>query len=573
MKDKLTPDLYYKYIKPLVDNCDEKECKKYWLKIREVNREQQNETILELFEAVCSYLLVPDFPDKFKPFCVMNTKRSPMPSDLTIEQRDFLEQILPQIEDSELRARVSDTLWSLKHGKKREHAELAIEAYIAASDKFSEKFWLCKYNRLARAFSIFLNVKFVRNEVPVEKDAHKKILDTIKVTNHSILVTSLIKLLIEKNKADDSHAIVLEDIAVAQEGNNQFKEARDAWGLAGKLYKKAKKTDDEIRCQENAAKTYVKLADIEEYGPCRSMKICSLLQSALEEYRNISGKKQQVFDINARLVQCQLKIKSEMQSFEKEIDISFYMKQAIEKVSRRDIASALSEFLCLLRPLKIEEIQKELEKQAKQSPLSTLVSTTYHNQKGHVVDSYSPDDSQEKKMHRHVAQVYRRFHAKSALEPALHQISLEHNISLDDWVALLKSSPFVPTERVNAYAYGFLHGFQGDFFSAAHILIPQIENSIRYVLNNYGRQTSRQTDGIIQEESPLNHTLEQPELVEIFGKDVVFDLQGLLIKKEGNNLRNKLMHGLLDDAQMVSGELAYLYWLALYIICVMPKKN
>ena len=69
-------------------------------------------------------------------------------------------------------------------------------------------------------------------------------------------------------------------------------------------------------------------------------------------------------------------------------------------------------------------------------------------------------------------------------------------------------------------------------------MIPQIENSIRYVLNNYERQTSRQIAEGIQEESSLNYTLECEELVEVLGKDLVFDLQGLLIKKEGENMRN-----------------------------------
>lgn len=97
------------------------------------------------------------------------------------------------------------------------------------------------------------------------------------------------------------------------------------------------------------------------------------------------------------------------------------------------------------------------------------------------------------------------------------------------------------------------------------------------LLNNYGRQTSRQIAGGIQEESSLNYTLEDSTdcvkiLTDVFGKDLVFDLQGLLIKKEGGNMRNTLMHGLLDDDELFAPEVVYLYWLTLHIIFI-PVKN
>lgn len=578
---------YQAYIAPLIEGCEEKECHQYWSITRKLMQEetddQTKKETLALFDAVVSYMLAPDSPaEPFKPVWIMDGRRSPIPDDLTEEQREFLQQVLPEIADNELRARVADTLWTLRYGKARQHAEVAIEAYLTSANILLERSWHDTWERLTRAFRIFQQLRLFDTDVPPEKNAPQKILDYIeaeKDTAPPYLVLHLIELLYEARRADNErHAAILESIATAHEEKNHYDTARDAWNLAAKLHQHADKVDDAIRCQVNGAETYVKLADIAEAGEQPSyMLICGWLQSAVEAYRSIPGKQQRRDEIYERLLEGQPKIKNEMQSFSTEVDVSDIVKKATEEVSGHDLFTALYKFAFLMRPPPLDEVKEEMEEQARKSPLSAMMSATYHDRKGRVVAKSSMDDSPESKMHRHIAQFHRNFFAKSALMPALQQIRLEHNISLFEWVSFLKDHPFVPPERVNAYAYGFFHGFHGDFLSAAHILIPQIENSIRYVLNNYERQTSRQIAGGIQEESSLNYTLEDSAdcvqiLTELFGKDLVFDLQGLLIKKEGENMRNNLMHGLLDDDQLFAPEFVYLYWLALHIIFI-PVKN
>ena len=42
-------------------------------------------------------------------------------------------------------------------------------------------------------------------------------------------------------------------------------------------------------------------------------------------------------------------------------------------------------------------------------------------------------------------------------------------------------SPFVPEDRMHDYCLGLTAGFQNDFVTAAHLLIPQLENSLRHL--------------------------------------------------------------------------------------------
>lgn len=573
----LTIEHYHAHIAPLIDGCEEKKCHAYWSETRKILKEEiideAKREVLVLFDAVVSFMLVPSSPNEaFKPVLIMDGQRTFMPSDLRPEQLDYLQQILPEIADPELKARVADTLWTLRHGGGAHvQAKTAISSYIASTDNLLQSGWFYVSDRLERALRIFLQLRLKNEDNSDELNVLKKIesyIEQQKSAKPPYLTIRLIELLDETHHADNErHAVILEEIAATQESLNNFDAARDAWNLAGNLHQKAKKVDDWERCQSNAAETYVKLADIAEKGEQPSyVLISSWLQSAVETYRSIPGKQQRRDEIYACLLTAQSKIQGEMRGISTEIDVSEIMKKATEAVSGQHKFIALCKFAFLLHPPKLNEIKEQMDRQAEKTPLSSMMPTTFVNRKGRVVATSSPDDPVETRMHRYISEFHRNIYTKSVLQPALLQIRLEHNISLNEWVGFIKDHPFVPPERAIAFAYGLFHGFHGDFLSAAHILIPQIENSIRYVLNNYEKQTSKQMTGGIQEESSLNQTLNIEELKEIFGEDLVFDLKGLLVEKIGENLRNTISHGLLDDDQMFEPELVYLYWLTLHII-------
>jgi hypothetical protein len=101
-----------------------------------------------------------------------------------------------------------------------------------------------------------------------------------------------------------------------------------------------------------------------------------------------------------------------------------------------------------------------------------------------------------------------------------------------------------------------------------HFLIPQIENSIRYVLNRDGVITSGLNKEGIQEEFDLNKLLDMPETTKKFHEDLLFGLKGTLISKFGRNFRNLLAHGLLDYDNFLSYDAVYVWWLILKIICM-----
>ena len=56
-------------------------------------------------------------------------------------------------------------------------------------------------------------------------------------------------------------------------------------------------------------------------------------------------------------------------------------------------------------------------------------------------------------------------------------------------------------------------------------------------------------------------------VIEAFGEALAFDLRGLLVERMGANLRNRIAHGLMSDADFSGTDVVYAWWLALRL-CV-----
>lgn len=210
-------------------------------------------------------------------------------------------------------------------------------------------------------------------------------------------------------------------------------------------------------------------------------------------------------------------------------------------------------------------MQKYAADKAETSPLLETISQTFHNKHGHVVARKDLNESEESKLYR-IASEIRRMLPTLFIVPAMQQIRFEHNVGLQEWVDFMHSHPFVPQSHRITFAEGLFHGFHGDYVAACHILVPQIENSLRHLLKESGEETSKLNLEGLQEEKSLSQLLEMPKLEQIFGKDILFDLRGLLDKKEGDNFRHLLLHGLTDDDDLNGTLPAYVYWLVLHLI-------
>lgn len=171
-------------------------------------------------------------------------------------------------------------------------------------------------------------------------------------------------------------------------------------------------------------------------------------------------------------------------------------------------------------------------------------------------------------MFRHAA-MQQQVHVVALVEPAREQLTFEHRARISDILPLVAYNPLVPPGHEMIYARGLHAGLTGDMLVAAHLLAPQLENSIRSLLVRTGKTVSGLDDQGIQDEFSLNTLLHnyQTDLIAMLGKDTWFDLCGLLIERFGSNMRNSLAHGLLNYEELTSPQATYIWWLALHLCC------
>ena len=136
----------------------------------------------------------------------------------------------------------------------------------------------------------------------------------------------------------------------------------------------------------------------------------------------------------------------------------------------------------------------------------------------------------------------------------------------------MHNSPVVPPGHEGIFLRGIHAGFHGDFVVASHLLVPQIENSLRYILECQGVDVSNLMSDGTQPVKMLRSLFSFPELEQILGADMCFELRGHLIEKSGYDYRNRVSHGFVTEADCLSHAAVSIWWLTLRL-CLIPIYN
>ncbi|MBM7404972.1 MULTISPECIES: DUF4209 domain-containing protein [Sphingomonas] len=123
----------------------------------------------------------------------------------------------------------------------------------------------------------------------------------------------------------------------------------------------------------------------------------------------------------------------------------------------------------------------------------------------------------------------------------------------------------------HTFSLGFARMFEGDFISAANILIPQLENAIRYVLKNANVHSAKMMSDLTQDDRSLSGLLVhmRKEMEGVFGVDLVHEIDLLFNYRPGPALRHEAAHGKLTDGLSFSADAIYACWL-IYQMTVAP---
>jgi hypothetical protein len=180
------------------------------------------------------------------------------------------------------------------------------------------------------------------------------------------------------------------------------------------------------------------------------------------------------------------------------------------------------------------------------------------NQKGAKTDFTTGDD-----VHINNARSFIRERCIALIKGIKNVIDIHKLIDRDFVFGLLDQckSKFISEDRIYIYAEAIYEGFNNNFISAAHLLIPQFENSFRHIASQNGIETTKWTDNL-QHQNIFGGVLEK---IKDFTKDDLHkELHNFLVDSN-TNFRNELCHGLISPI-IIEHYGTYLWWLTLKMV-------
>lgn len=541
--------------------------------------------VLWLLADACSMMLVPSSPNEpFKPFAVFHDRRSVIPDDLLDSDIAFFTEIVDEIDDHWLKARLSDLIWLKGTPRNTAFALKAIDAYrclLLDTDtwiKGGRECW-------SRAISLARMLRRVAGDRLHQME--ETIIAAFDAASRDDGFLGLwLADLLKSNGLGRTHrtnvAKKLEALARQFDGEGDLHRAREYFSAAAEWYRaipdKAKAAEMTVAVAEG----WVKEAAARTASESPShMVAASFYENAIQTYRTIPRTERAEHRVDERIAELRVYLNDSGERALGEmglirtpdVDITQLVENARKSVAGKSAQEALLAFVHVYHGANVEELRNSALERIRQFPLQSFFSTTVMSRDGRVIAkrpamSLGAEETEDDEIAIR-AEMVRDYGILVSLVvqgdilPALEVLLLEHRLREVDFTALARSSPIVPKDRAVLFGKALFAGYERDFATALHLLVPQMEHLVRVHLKQAGVTTTNIDKDGIQNENGMSTLMEMPETVRVFGKDLAFELNSLFCDAFGPNLRNELAHGLLDEDELNTPFAIYAWWLAL----------
>ena len=550
--------------------------------------------VLWLLSGACSMMLSPESVNEpFKPYAVFNGRRSTIPDDLSESDVAFFTQIIDKIDDPWLKARLADLVWLVKNPREVKFAIVAIDSY--RSIPFDTETWgQDVLNCWQRAIHLACLIGKGAGNRLAEMEA--SIIETFKSTMRpdGFLCLQLANLLKSNGLGKDQALMIakkLETFAPEFEGERGPHSTGEYFQAAADWFKKSGDDAKSIEMTVAQAENWVKTAiyRITSTQPSH-MVAAKFYEKAIQIYRTVPRAMRSEYCVDERIADLQKRLnESEKKSLDEMrvistplTDISELVKNVRDAVKGKTLLEALRTFANLPCSINCKELRESAVDQIQNFPLQTLVATRMISTDGRTVAQHSginpntesSDDDKtgenEKVIRSTMIRNYQQAHIGIAVQgyiwPALEILLLEHRIRETDFIALASQSPIVPIGREQLFGKALFAGYDRDFVTALHILVPQVEHMVRFHLQQAQVKTRNLDSSGVVTENSLNTLMDLSETKEIFGENLCFEIKALFCDPFGPNLRNELAHGLLDANSCQSSYAIYAWWLVMKLV-------
>jgi hypothetical protein len=542
---------------------------------------------LWLLADACSMMLSPkSLNEPFKPFMVMQGRRSVIPDDLSESDISFYAETVDAIDDVWLKARVADLVWLKQHPRNVRFALVAIDAYrLIPLD--AETWVRGGHECWERAISLARMLKAGAGTRLAEMEA--AILDAFNTaTKDGGFLGLWLADLLDANGLGRAHSSViaqkLNALAVEFEEAGDLHRSREFFDAASRWFDRS---GDEAKSAEMTvavAEGWVKeaIARVASDQPSH-MVAASFYEKAIQIYRSIPRSLRAIHRGDERIAELHRHLNDAGEKSLDElgavnspgIDISELVENARNSVTGKTVQEALYSFANIYQGARVDLVRTAAEKILQQSIFRRLVGSTHLSRDGRVIakqpaagfeNAPTSDDPALWAQMVHDYQILINIVVNGDILPAHEMLLQEHRLREDDFIGRASQSPIVPLGRERLFGKALHAGYDRDFTVAMHLLAPQIEHMVRFHLKNAGVKTTNLDIDGIKNENGLSTLMGLPETETVFGKDLSFEIKALFCDALGPNLRNELAHGLLDDDSFQTIHAIYAWWLGLRLV-------
>jgi hypothetical protein len=548
-------------------------------------QDEPAQVVYRLLFHLCTIMLHPsDAANVWGPIGSGPNGRAAIPEDFRGGQTATFAAVAFRIVNPGLRARIADIAWS-NNRRDGASAAAAIEAYCETVDGLLSGRWQPRYDRnpasaalplVQRALQI-ANATTKRTKRPARLLAvFDSIYQTTRNSPDIATFTSLADFGIAFGlRQPNAVASELEAAARAVSHGTYPMAVKQAWDLAARLYNNSGNRDAQQRCLIEAVEQTLAMRD-DVKGSAGAE--ASWVMDALQQLRHIDGMEDRERELEIELRQLQKASLKQMGSFEVDLKIGDTPQKVTEHFSTLSLSDSLKQFAMLDHSRDPEKLRTGALESAKNSPLLAMMSMAHIDDEGRTASRSSgapfegePDETWFRRTIGQSERLHRNRAISALIDPARLTIHRRFGIAERHFNAIVGQSGFVPDEQKPILALGFVRFFQGDFMSATHLLIPQLEAALRHLLKRNGHDPAKRRDDATEEDLSLSGLFVRfkNELDKILTPALASEIDLLFNARPGPALRHELAHGQISAGACFHPDVYYANWLIYRLACLL----
>jgi len=522
----------------------------------------------------------------YGPMMVLNNEdgtatESPSIQLLTPEIIEYWEERSKNAVHPILKLRYADLVWDFSKNIKGEPphfsvAQTIIDSAIAVAEQNCHEYETDIITKLERALSVGLSIND-SERINSLRDTIIQYEDKIAKDEKPGLWGFSFDLLLKNKKIPLSDALkqkIINDLEnrLSKLSDTSQKENLEPWAAKAaairlaQYYRSINQTDDVKRVLLKFGAAFE--AASEDASAIQASAWLQRVHSIYLEY----GLRTEAEQISINLKEIGPKVNEEMKPISHEMEISHEdMQNYVDSIIGDDLESTFVRIAVHYVPKK-DKTENQLKNLAKNAPISYLFPRQIQDHQGRPVAFIGPleDDLIGNIVHltaqnMGISTVFLR----RVIEESISRFK----ITPDKIIDYMYKSPVFDQDKKEIISSGITVYLSNEHLSAIHLLIPQIENAFRTLVEHTGGSVLKPSRGGGMHLKTLDELLRDQRIIDVFGEDMALYFRILLTDQRGWNLRNDVCHGISPAATFQVNISDRIFHIFLCLGLVRYKKN